>query len=183
MLLASPSDGLNGDGTGYLSSSDRDYESWICNDLLACLKEQFCAGGQMADIFIAGLSMGGYGALRLGAKYPEKFKGISAHSAITRAEDFRGFVRDMSFLEEFSSEETSPLHWMLHNRETLPPFRFDCGEQDSLFHSNIVLHEHLEQQRISHFFVVNPGGHDWPYWKTHVSETLLFFEDTLRTRR
>lgn len=179
MLLVAPSDGLDGDGTGYLPSDGRNYESWICNDLLVCLKEQFCAAGQREEIFIAGLSMGGYGALRLGAKYPAKFKGISAHSAITRTEDFHSFIHDVGFLKNFPAEEIDPFHWFLCNKEELPPIRFDCGEQDSLLPANKVFHERLEQHRIPHVFVVNRGGHNWPYWQLHVIDTLLFVESIL----
>lgn len=181
MLLVAPSDGLDGDGTGYLPSDDRNYESWICNDLLACLEEQFCLVGQREDIFIAGLSMGGYGALRLGAKYPAKFKGISAHSAITRIEDFRGFIRDMGLLKKFPADEVDPFHFLWSNKEQLPPIRFDCGEQDALFPANKVLHERLEQHAIPHAFVANPGGHNWPYWQLHVIDTLLFVEKILQS--
>lgn len=180
MLIAAPSDGLRGDGTGYLRHDAQDYEAWICDDLIACLQSQFC-GSRHAEVFIAGLSMGGYGALRLGAKYPSKFRGISAHSAITATGQFQDFVRDMTPLQTVPPEERDILHWMLLHREQLPPLRFDCGKDDPLFAANQELDRQLTGAAIPHEFTPYPGGHDWPYWQKHVAETLLFCERTLRS--
>jgi len=179
MLIAAPSDGLRGDGTGYLRWGDQDYEAWICDDLIACLQSQFRAPGQSAEIFIAGLSMGGYGALRLGAKYPHRFRGISAHSAITAREQFKDFVCDLAPLQTAPPAELDILHWRLFHRHQLPPLRFDCGEDDTLFEANQALHRTLTDRGIPHTFTAYQGGHDWPYWQTHIADTLLFFESIL----
>src|SRR5205085_5525121 len=74
MVLAMPSDGLHGKGSGYLQHSDRDCERWIVEDVPAAVR---LAGVNITDQspqFICGLSMGGYGALRLGAKYSKQFR-------------------------------------------------------------------------------------------------------------
>ncbi len=179
MLLISPSDGLAGDGTGYLPQRDRNYETWISEDVLGCIREVFpCTAGGPA--FISGLSMGGYGALRLGAKYASQFKGISAHSAVTRIDELDDFVREPIDRAGMSLEEPDILHWMRLNREQLPPIRLDCGTEDLLFDSNRALHGELEREGISHEFVANSGDHSWPYWRSHISDTLLFFESILR---
>lgn len=178
MLLVSPSDGLAGDGSGYLPQLDRNYEAWICEDVLGCVRELFpFASKGMA--FIAGLSMGGYGALRMGAKYPDRFQGISAHSAITRIEELDGFLREPLDRSRIPPVETDILHWMRRNKGKLPPIRMDCGTGDALFPSNQTFHETLEREDIPHRFASNPGNHSWPYWMTHVEETLLFFESIL----
>ena len=65
MLIAMPSDGLWGDGSGYVPHRDADYERWIVDDLPACLRELFPQLDR-DKFFLAGLSMGGVGALRLG---------------------------------------------------------------------------------------------------------------------
>ena len=58
VVIAMPSDGLWGDGTGYLPHGDADYESWIVEDVVGCVTELLpCLGGQ-SKLFIAGLSMG-----------------------------------------------------------------------------------------------------------------------------
>src|ERR1700734_3868687 len=65
--IAMPSDGLWGDGSGYVIHRELNAESWIMDDVPACVRGVFPeARGER--IFLAGQSMGGFGALRLGAK-------------------------------------------------------------------------------------------------------------------
>jgi putative tributyrin esterase len=181
MILVSPSDGLTGDGTGYLPQPDRNYEAWICQDVLGCIRELFPCPAPDGVAFISGLSMGGYGALRLGAKYADLFKGISAHSAVTKITELDEFLREPIDVTGMAAEEADILHWMRLHRANLPPIRLDCGTADSLFDSNLALHAELDRERIPHQFVANSGDHSWPYWQTHISDTLLFFESILKT--
>ncbi|SRR6266567_2220225 len=181
MLIASPSDGLLGHGTAYVRDLQGDYESWVCNDLVDCIRQSFPCTGPHASVFIAGLSMGGYGALRLGSKYASKFKGISAHSAITRIEQMSKFVSKPHRWYDLPAQETNILHWMRLHRQTLPPLRFDCGRKDSLLGANRVLHADLVKNKIRHRFLENEGDHSWSYWRLHVADTLLFFEQILRS--
>jgi putative tributyrin esterase len=182
MVIAAPSDGLRGDGTAYLRWGQQNYEAWICDDFISCLKSLFPHASPSSGIFIAGLSMGGYGAMRLGAKYPQNFTGISAHSAITAPEQFHEFVRDLTPFESEPYEELDVLHWLVRHRDELPPLRFDCGKDDSLLEANQMLHRKLVDSAIWHDFAVFPGGHDWPYWQAHIADTLLFCEGVLRVK-
>ena len=80
MVLAMPSDGLWGDGSGYIehrTEPRRNYERYIVEEVPACAAEVVSALGPGSPMFIAGLSMGGFGALRLAAKYPDRFRGIA----------------------------------------------------------------------------------------------------------
>ena len=78
-----PSDGLWGGGSGYVPHPDADYERWIVEEVPAIAALADDRVDPDAPVFVGGLSMGGFGALRLGAKYPDRFRGISAHSAVT----------------------------------------------------------------------------------------------------
>lgn len=92
-MLVMPSDGLRGDGSGYLPHRDRDYEKWIIEDVFAAINFHFNEITPKSPAFISGLSMGGFGALRLGMKFHDIFSGISAHSAITDLDDYQTFHR------------------------------------------------------------------------------------------
>jgi enterochelin esterase-like enzyme len=72
-------------------------------------------------------------------------------------------------------EEQSVLHWMLKHRDRLPPVRFDCGTEDVLIEENRQLHSDLLVQQIPHEYQEFPGGHEWQYWETHLSDSLRFF--------
>jgi enterochelin esterase-like enzyme len=172
--IAMPSDGLWGDGTAYVPHRDFDAEAWIIDDLPECLGE-LLPHVQTGRFYLAGLSMGGFGALRLGMKYPGRVKGIAAHSAVTRLEDLTAFVSEP--LEEYRTsgrDNTDILHWATTNRTSLPPIRFDCGREDSLLHGNRNLHNRLLDLGIPHIYEEHDGGHTWDYWQTHVRSTLAF---------
>lgn len=176
MLLAMPSDGLYGDGSAYVSHRAADYEKWIVEDVIEAVKDHF-AEVKNSAVFIAGLSMGGFGALRLGAKYPQIFKAFSGLSSITHFSQMEQFVEDFAALKNDATEQDGVLDWLVKNKEILPPFRFDCGDADVLLEHNRELHQALEKNGISHEYFEYEGGHSWEYWQTHIEETLLFFNE------
>jgi S-formylglutathione hydrolase FrmB len=182
MVIVSPSDGLAGDGTGYIRQPDCDYERWISDDVIDCVGELFPCTGPERCVFIAGLSMGGYGALRIGAKYAGRFQGISAHSAITAIEQMSQFIHEPLRIDAVSPEDLDILHWMQLHRDSMPPLRFDCGSDDQLFAANVAFHKKLTQLDIEHHFQANDGDHSWPYWQRHIEYTFLFFENVVRVR-
>ena len=178
MVLAMPSDGLWGQGSAYLPHLDADYEAWIADDVVNCLTNEVSELNADSDVFIAGLSMGGYGALRIGAKYPDRFRGISAHSSVTRFEDIERLItnRPLPFRLEHP-DEWSISYWMNEHRDGLPAIRFDCGVDDALLDGNRELHSDLNQLRIEHTYEEFPGAHKWHYWAEHLRNTLAFFGD------
>ena len=179
MLLVSPSDGLFEQGSGYLNHSGRDYESWIVNDVLGRLPDAFPCVNRNSPVFVTGLSMGGYGALRLGAKYPSLFRGISAHSAVVSIDDLDTFLCKPFPKEELPHEETDLLRWFVAHRSVLPPTRLDCGTGDPLLEANRRFHRELQLQHIDHLYAEFSGAHDWEYWSAHIADSLLFFEQIL----
>jgi putative tributyrin esterase len=179
MVLAAPSDGLQGDGTAYMRHENGpDYEAWIYKDVLECVRNVIPCTGVDAPVFIAGLSMGGFGALRIGARHAGAFRGIAAHSAITHIDEMRKFIYGQ--LPDVDREECEILSWMERNREQLPPIRFDCGREDLLIEGNRHFHDGLQRHNIPHEYYEFDGGHSWEYWKTHIGETFLFFEAILQ---
>lgn len=183
MLLATPSDGLYEDGSGYLRHSGQDFEGWVTDDVIEGVANAFGCVSEKSPIFIVGLSMGGYGALRLGLKRADIFRGISAHSAITDIKEMSQFVRDPFPPELLESTETDLFAWIEKNREILPPFRFDCGTSDELIEGNRRFHDELKRRGISHQYAEFEGKHEWSYWSAHISSSFLFFESILAVPR
>jgi len=180
MAIVMPSDGLWGEGSGYLRHQDADYERWIVQELPLAVREHCIAITEDSVRFIAGLSMGGYGALRLGARYGSAYAGISAHSALTDFSQLAHFVEEP--LSQYALAEEhglSVLDVMLERRDALPPVRFDCGVEDLLIEPNRALHRSLSEQGIAHVFEEFAGGHEWPYWQVHLRDTLRFFSALL----
>lgn len=177
-ILVMPSDGGLWQGSAYLPLIKQgNYEQWIVDDVLATVKQYIKPASDHSKVFISGLSMGGYGALRLGAKFPNLFSGISAHSSVTDLTDLQTFIDNpvTDYQTEFRHE--SDLHyWFSLNKALLPPLRFDCGRSDPLFASNNTFSQRLTELGVSHHYEVFDGGHEWPYWHEHVAKTLTFFD-------
>ncbi|WP_370513171.1 alpha/beta hydrolase [Fulvivirga sp. M361] len=134
-----------------------------------------------SQLFISGLSMGGFGALRLGTKYSSRFSGISAHSSITSPDQLPLFVEEpLEGYEQSSKSSEDILDNMLRNKGSLPPIRFDCGKDDLLIEHNRTLHQKMKDEQIPHSYFEFPGKHEWSYWIKHLKDTLLFFDQILR---
>ena len=182
MILAMPSDGLYRDGSAYLPHKDGyDYEKWIVEDVTDAIKQEITIASSQSPLFITGLSMGGYGALRMGAKYPHLFKAFSGLSSITEFNQLAYWYENGN-IEEISRNVVSQpgvLETILLNQASLPPFMFDCGDRDILIEANRKLHRDLESNNIPHVYNEYPGEHNWNYWRDHIKEHLVFFNKHL----
>ncbi len=176
MVIAMPSDGLWGDGSGYVPHDGRNFEKWIVEDVPQAVRENISSVSENSAMFISGLSMGGFGALRLGVKYSDKFKAISAHSSITDLDQMPLFVEEPldGYLQE-DEKENSVWSLIQDNSDSLPKLRFDCGTEDLLLEYNRKLHQQLQDNRIDHIYEEFPGEHQWEYWGEHIKDTLRFF--------
>lgn len=135
--------------------------------------------------FAAGLSMGGYGALKLALTWPDRF---SAAVSMSGALGFgRHYPNDDGSL--FGSEflrVTGPspsggrddLHALAELRfaqNDLPRLAFHCGESDFLIESNRGYRDHLVAAGIPHEYAEYDGAHTWDYWDRHLPAALRFF--------
>ena len=172
-----PSDGLWGDGSGYMPHGNQDYEKWIAEDVPQAVLENIPQVSSGSQHFISGLSMGGYGALKIGARYSNFYKGISAHSSITAYDQMKLFVEENENYYRSSNKELEDAFTSIANHsDSLPPLRLDCGRTDLLIEYNRVLHEQLKEANINHAYQEFDGGHEWEYWEEHLVDTLLFFD-------
>ena len=176
MIICMPSDGLWGDGSAYLPHNSFNFENWIVEDVIDAVIENIKSASKKSDLFISGLSMGGFGALRLGAKYPKIYKAISGHSSITNINQMHLFVEESesNYTQDIKTNE-DVFELMNQNKKDLPQFRFDCGKDDLLIEHNRILHNKLEAAEINHTYQEFEGAHEWSYWQEHIKDTLLFF--------
>ena len=114
---------------------------------------------------IAGLSMGGGQALRIGLSHPELFSHVAGFSAALRQGDFE---------TAFAAAITNPQET---NRRTRLLW-FGCGKDDSLFAPAQGFDEFLKERKITHTFRPSDGAHTWMNWRTYFYEVapLLFTE-------
>lgn len=149
------------------------YEDLLVRDIREHVSRMFnVRPGRWA---IGGLSMGGYGSMRLGLKYPDLFSSIWAHSS---APHIGQAMADRL-------EDPADALWMTHarnlvGRSDIPTISFDCGVDDErLIDDNREFDRQLTELGVSHHFAEHPGGHTWDYWDEHVVEALRQHADVL----
>jgi putative tributyrin esterase len=143
------------------------YEDLIVTDITAHLKRTFnVTDGPWA---IGGLSMGGYGAMKLGLKYAERFASIWSHSS---AFDMRDRDFDYSLIQDPDDIHLVPHAERVSRMERPPVISFDCGTEDELLDENRWFHTELDRLGLEHNYKEHPGAHTWDYWDMHVREAL-----------
>lgn len=179
VALLMPSDGLAGDGSGYVAHAGEDAERWIIDDVPALARAIVPGCTARSPLLVAGLSMGGFGALRLAGKYPQRIAAAAAHSSITDVAQLDALLDHERTGWSGAPADRSVLAALLGAPAALPPVRFDCGRDDTLIAANRDLHEALDHAGVAHRYLESDGGHDWAYWTRMLPETLRFFGEVL----
>jgi putative tributyrin esterase len=183
LAIAMPSDGLWGDGSGYVRHPDRDFERWIVEEVPAAARDLSASITRDSPLLVAGLSMGGFGALRIAGKYPRQITAAAAHSAVTDVAQFDALIAESRSGWSSDPADRSVLAALAGAEAPLPPIRFDCGLADSYLDANRCLHRELGILGIEHVYAEAAGGHDWSYWSRQVEHSLRFFGRVLAEGR
>jgi S-formylglutathione hydrolase FrmB len=158
------------------------YEAAILDDLIPLIDRTFPTRAERLGRCLGGLSMGGYGALRLALRRPDMFCSAVSHSGAVffghaalpandpNAEEFRRILGDHP---EGGPNDLYALAEKL-DRSMVPALRLDCGTEDFLLEANRDFHGHLTNLGIAHEYAEFPGAHDWSYWDVHVQEAIRF---------
>jgi S-formylglutathione hydrolase FrmB len=151
------------------------YESYLLDDLDALVHRLFpLSPGPVA---IGGLSMGGYGALRLALRHPHRFSSVTAHS--TRAPT-REELAQLPWAQHVPIETLDLASIAAHAAGSrLPPIALDCGRDDRLLPDSRRVHETLESLGVAHAYGEHEGAHDWAYWNRRLPDALAFHAATL----
>jgi S-formylglutathione hydrolase FrmB len=146
------------------------YEDLLVRDIRREVERVFSV--RSSPWAIGGLSMGGYGALRIGMKYPDKFASIWAHSAgmLHLPDDWLAKLDDPDDASVFLHAEK--LRARRDAGEATPVVSFDSGVDDFVYEDNVDFHKHLQQIGLEHTWFEHPGSHTWDYWDLHVREAL-----------
>ena len=171
------------------------YESYILQELMPDVDKRYRTIQSRYGRAIAGLSMGGYGAIKYGLKYPSTFVfagSMSGAFGVTRyTEKEMGGTNWEPFLKTFGplGSETRKANDIFEIAKaltagrvaSLPYFYFDCGTEDAAQHfdRNRELSELFLEKKIPHEYRELPGNHSWQYWDQQVPEVLKIAAEKL----
>ncbi len=127
---------------------------------------------------IGGLSMGGYGALKLALRHPQLFASAVSHSGALDAVGLMaarlpgdGLGDDMRRVFGAKVPANADLFKLAPRAKPLPKLHIDCGSDDFLLPSNRKLHAFLDKRGIPHTYREYPGNHNWQYWQERLPES------------
>lgn len=175
IVLAMPSDGLWGDGSGYVRHQRQDFERWLIEDVPHAAAEATGLCDPEAPVYFAGLSMGGHAALRLAGKYPRRVAAAAAHSAVTDAETLGQLILESQDGWSACPQDNSIEAALTASEAPLPPLWIGCGIDDPYLEDNRRLRDTLARRDIAHLYHESAGGHDWDHWTREVENSLRFF--------
>ena len=164
-----------------------DYLSFISRELPAFIQRSFPVSRDRAYNYTAGLSMGGYGAIRVALERTDLFSAaISLSGAIdfpalrhSRAEGPKAWQALFEDTEAFRAE-SADLQRIAADRiregQRLPRLFISCGTEDFLYQINQSGRGKFESLGMQIHCEEHPGAHDWPYWDEHILRGIDWLE-------
>lgn len=179
LIVAMP-DGFRGFYTDHKEGPA--YGRYMIEDVIGFVERSFPARKEREARCIGGLSMGGYGALRLALAHPELFISASSHSGACHAGHNDPRVeKDPEFRRIFGPRPKGSAHdihalaeKLARDGGTIPQLHLDCGSEDFLLQPNRDFVAHLKKLKVPHQYTEYPGSHTWEYWDLHVRKALQF---------
>lgn len=162
----------------------RPYYSFVSDELISMTRRLFRLSDKREDTFIGGLSMGGYGAFRIGFMNPDKFSKIAVMSAATDVsywtenpewerenylitggiEDIKGSEYDLYKITEDLVKSGKPL----------PSVYQACGTEDFLYKMNLEFRDFLKSKGFDVTYTEGSGEHNYYYWESKIKELVTF---------
>ncbi|GKX31562.1 esterase [Vallitalea longa] len=179
------------------------YFEFVSEELPSIVKEFFPISDKREDTFVAGLSMGGFGAMKLALNYPDRYsKAASLSGAL-------GMVKNMKEMEEYSStnkdnsvsdnitfrinemknifgsygeikESCNDLFYLLDKNiaegREIPNLYQSCGTEDSLYDDNIRFRDYVKSKGIHITYEECEGDHTWDFWNKMIEHVIEWLD-------
>lgn len=164
------------------------YWTFVSEELPRICRSFFPLSDRREDNFVAGLSMGGYGAFKLALRKPEQFSAAASLSGalnISRnlVDEVRG-DRDITSLYKrvFGTEGPTGtnndllnlIDEVVHQDGPKPLLYQCCGTEDFLYTDNLIFRDACSASGLPLTYNESPGSHDWAYWDAKIQDVLAW---------
>lgn len=157
------------------------YFDFLIKDLPTIAENLFNLELTKDNTYIAGLSMGGYGALKAAFTYPDKYRGVASMSGAVDVNRFAKGPKQPNLLDGVFGLDREVLEeddlFKLSTKVDLKDLDIllTCGTDDFLYDNNLALEKHFTQNKIDAKFIFNEGGHSWDYWDHNIKIIINHF--------
>lgn len=186
----------SGENSNYVTMQrGEDYLHYVGQELVEFTRKLFPLSTKREYTYIAGLSMGGYGAFRVGLEYPATFGAAAslsgaldmvllqaagnseAHMSKMPRNYRRAVFRDPAALQGTRDDLTALLVQQLAAGATLPNLYMSCGTEDFILPANESFYRAATAQGVTPTYETFAGVHNWDYWDAHIKDVLRWLPD------
>lgn len=195
----------------YINNYDKSvpWEDFFYDEFIPQIEETYRVIGERNRRAIAGLSMGGYGALYHAINHKEMFTSCYALSAaVLEVEPLSDSLQEDVYSQQFNTKLWGPMNaeglpanykahsiqeiikamgvytvpnpWEPNAQVALPSITIDCGDDDFLLKQNMNLSMIMNEKQIPFELRIRDGGHTWEYWRSGLELLLTFVGDNWR---
>lgn len=174
---------LNQKGTG------KAYADFIGKELVEFVRKTFGIAMKKEDTYIAGTSMGGFGAIHTGLQYNDTFEKIVAFSSALIIHELNGkqpgfknevadydyFAQAFGDLSQLENSNNNPEHLLKELKKSgkeIPPIYMACGTEDFMLENNRNFHKFLQDEQVNVHYKEEKGYHDWNFWGSNIEEAI-----------
>ena len=161
--------------------------TFVSEELPALVQSFFRVSAAREDTYVAGLSMGGYGAVKLALRQPERFAAAASLSGVLdlapRVAEGARWEQDPAMFERvlgpervLAPEDDLVALVAAADPATTPALYACCGTEDELLPGNHTFAEAAEAAGVGLTTSWSPGEHDWAYWDDRIQDVLAFFQ-------
>ncbi|SEN67940.1 S-formylglutathione hydrolase FrmB [Amphibacillus marinus] len=161
------------------------YWTFLTKELPALARKLFPLSDRRVDNFVAGLSMGGYGAFKWALNCPDQFAAaaslsgvldLAAHQELTPIDEPIAKSLKHAFGDEPLGRTMHDILYLIeqHNQDSqVKPMLYQaCGTEDFLYQGNVTFKERVGQTEFQVKTVFDPGTHEWGYWDKHIQNVI-----------
>lgn len=157
------------------------YETHITGEVLNYIDQHYRTLPQRNARAIAGLSMGGHGALYLAIRHKDLY---SAAISLSGGVDITPFPDNWQLADRLGTYKEHRDVWQQHSVQYLSrhlndnelAIVLDCGTDDFFIGVNRILHQQLKELNIAHDYIERPGSHNWAYWNNAIVYQIYYLK-------
>lgn len=163
------------------------YWDYISKELPEIIKSTFSfISEQREDTYVAGLSMGGYGSIKLALNAPDQFCAAASFSgALNIKDEIENYPENSNvYSRVFGSWENikgtendlfNSIQKLKEENEEIPRIYISCGTEDDMYNQSQDFKNHLDQLEIPYTYEEWEGKHDWIFWDESIKRALVWF--------
>jgi putative tributyrin esterase len=153
------------------------YWTYVSEELPSLVHALFRVSDRPEDTFAAGLSMGGYGALKLALTHPDRYAAAASRSGtldITYMADREDRAAIYSRAFDATIRDSNDLFALLDSASDAPPLYVGCGKSDALLDANERFIKAASAAGVDVTTDLRPGEHEWSLWDAMIADVIAW---------